>query len=129
MYNWLVCHVTVIFCIFHIFFSFLTYYINEMVGIKSRDPQNTRLVLKVLIIEVKSNENLCYNDLKMGVESTTSMLYVLQNSFNPASSNPGIVIIWQLSKVVPRREVLLFAVKHVVSGLTLCLLLLQLLQL
>jgi hypothetical protein len=100
-----------------------------MVGIKSRDPQNTRLVLKVLIIEVKSNENLCYNDLKMGVESTTSMLYVLQNSFNPASSNPGIVIIWQLSKVVPRREVLLFAVKHVVSGLTLCLLLLQLLQL
>jgi len=28
-----------------------------MVGIKSRAPQNTRLVLSVLIIEVKNNEN------------------------------------------------------------------------
>lgn len=98
-----------------------------MVGIKSRDPQNTRLVLKVLTIEVKSNENLL---LKMGVQPTTSisMSYVEQNSFNPSFSNPGIMIIWQLSKVVPRRKVLLFARKHVVSGLTLCLLL-QLLQL
>lgn len=96
-----------------------------MVGIKSRDPQNTRLVLKVLTIEVKSNENVL---LKMGVQPTTSMSYVEQNSFNPSFSNPGIMIIWQLSKVVPRRKVLLFAIKHVVSGLTLCLLL-QLLQL
>jgi hypothetical protein len=69
-----------------------------------------------------------YNDLKMGVEPATTMSYVQQNSFNPVSSNVGILIIWQLSKVVPRRKVLLFTRKHVVSGLTPCLLL-QLLQL
>jgi len=64
----------------------------------------------------------------MGVESATSMSYVEQNSFNPASSNAGIMIIWQLSKVVPRRKVLIFTRKHVISGLTACLPL-QLLQL
>ena len=69
-----------------------------------------------------------YNDLKMGVDPATSISYVHQISFNPASSNVGILIIWQLSKVVPRQKVLLFTRKHVVSGLTPCLLL-QLLQL
>ena len=68
------------------------------------------------------------NDLKMGVEPAASMSYVQQNSFNPTSSSLGIVIIWQLSKVVPRQKVLLFTRKHVVSVLTPCLLL-QLLQL
>lgn len=69
-----------------------------------------------------------YNDLNMGMEPTTSMSYVQQNSFNPLSSNAGILIIWQLSKVVPRWTVLLFTRKHVISGLTPCLLL-KLLQL
>jgi hypothetical protein len=69
-----------------------------------------------------------YNDLKMGVEPATTVSYVQQNSFNPASNNVGILIIWQLSKVVPRRKVLLFTRKHAVSGLTPCLLL-QMLQL
>ena len=36
----------------------VNYDINEMVVIKSRAPQSTQLVLNVLIIEVKSNENL-----------------------------------------------------------------------
>lgn len=57
VYNWLVYHVTVILCIFHNF-SFLNYYINEMGGIKSRAPQNTWLVLSMLIIEVKINNIL-----------------------------------------------------------------------
>jgi hypothetical protein len=57
VYNWLVYHVTVILFFFHIF-SFLNYYINEMVGIKSRAPQNTWLVLSMIIIEVKSNDNM-----------------------------------------------------------------------
>lgn len=44
--------------VFSTFFSILNYFMNDMVGIKSRDPQNTQLVLNVLIIEVKGNENL-----------------------------------------------------------------------